>query len=137
RALRNWLGRKSRINARAAEKQKFAHTILMRGGDDVVLNPQIIEQKLHRLIVVCFDTADFGSRENHDLRFFFGKKLVHGRYVSQIELAPVALKQVLKAGRLERSDKRAADHSPVASDKDFIGLLYRHQRISIIFSAGL
>src|SRR3984893_4976786 len=103
----------------------------MGGGDDVVLNAQIIEQKLHRLIVVRFDPADLGRGENDDLRFLFGEKPGDGSLVAEIQFAPVALYQVGEARGLERTGQRAADHSPVAGDEDFIGGLDRHQRISI------
>ena len=120
RAFRNRLRRVLGINAGAAQKEKFAHAVLVRRADDVVLNAQIIEQKFDRIIVVRLDPANFGRGENDDGRFFFGKKFRNGRFVREIKLRAIAFREIGKTLRLETPDERAADHPAMASDEDFI-----------------
>ena len=48
----------------------------MRGADYVVLQAQIIEQKLDRIIVVRLDASHLGRSENDDLRFFLREERV-------------------------------------------------------------
>src|SRR4029453_8728399 len=68
RAFRNRLWRQLRINAGASEKEQFADAALRGGANNVVLNAQILEQKLHRIIIVCLYPPHFCRRENHDVR---------------------------------------------------------------------
>ena len=92
----------------------------MGGSDDIVLNAKILEQEFHWLVVVRFDSADFCSRKNHDLRFLFRKERRNGCIVTEIKLAPIALDQVGKTSRFERARERAAHHSAVTCDKHFL-----------------
>ncbi len=48
RALRDRLRRVLRVNAGAAEEQNFAHAVMMRGADDVVLDLEIARAKIRR-----------------------------------------------------------------------------------------
>src|SRR4029077_16869334 len=118
RALRNRLRREFGIDAGAPQKQKFARAVLMRGGDDGVLDAEILEQKLNGLVVVRFDSSNFRSRENHDLRPLLLEKLRHRCGTAAIKLVPIALEQLAEARRFEGANERAADHPPVAGDKD-------------------
>ena len=91
----------------------------MRGLDDVVLDAQIIEQKFDREIVVGFDPADFGRGENNDRRLFLEHEFSHGLFVAEIELRPVASRQVVKIFRFESSKQRAANQAAMTRDEDF------------------
>src|SRR6266403_4797918 len=117
-ALRNRLRREFGIDAGTPKKKKLAHAALVRGGDDVVLDAEILEQEFHGLFVVRLYSSNFRSRENHDLRFFVLEKFRHGCGVTEIKLAPAALEQLAEARRFEGTNQRAADHPPVTRDKD-------------------
>ena len=65
--------------------------------NDVVLNPQIIEQELDWKIVIRLDTAYPRRSKNHDAWVFLREKMLHGLFISQIKLRPVALRQVIEA----------------------------------------
>ncbi len=84
------------------------------------MNAQIFEQKLNRVIVVGFDSADFCGRENYDLRFLFHKKLRHRGIVAKIKLDPIALEQVREARRFERPRQGAPYHAPVTGNKNLV-----------------
>jgi hypothetical protein len=68
--------------------------VLVGRTNDVVLDPQILEQKLDRIIVVCLDAADFCRRENDDSWFFVAKKLRDCGFIAEIEFGSVANQQV-------------------------------------------
>src|SRR6266550_5225112 len=92
--FRDWLLRELRVNTGASKKEKFACTVLVGRTNDVVLDPQILEQKLDWKIVVCLDAADFCRRENDDSWLFIGKKFRDCRFMSEIEFRSVANQQV-------------------------------------------
>src|SRR5437667_811186 len=117
-ALRNRLRREFGIDAGTPKKKKLAHAALVRGGDDVVLDAEILEQEFHGLFVVRLDSSYFRSRENHDLRFFVAEEFRHRFGIAEIKLAPVALEQLVEARRFKAANERAADHPTVTRDKD-------------------
>ena len=81
RAFRDGLRRKLRVNAGASEKKQFARAILVRRADDVVLNPQILEEKFDGIIVVGFDSADLRRRDDHDGWCLLRKKIRHRIFI--------------------------------------------------------
>jgi hypothetical protein len=87
--------------------------------NDVVLNPQIIEQELDWKIVIRLDTAYPRRSKNHDAWVFLREKMLHGLFISQIKLRPVALRQVIEALTFEAADYSAADKTAVTGDKNF------------------
>ena len=116
--FRDWLRRMLRINARAAQKKKFAHSAVVRRVNDVVLNAQIIEQKFDGKIRIRFDPAHFCRRENHDGRFFLSEEIPHGLFVCEVQLRAVALDQVAKTPSFEPPDQSAAHQAAMTRDKD-------------------
>src|SRR5437667_383356 len=80
------LRRGFRVNAGASEKEQLAHAALVGGANNVVLNAQILEQKVHRIIIVCLYPSDFCRRENHDVRALFQKELQNRILFHKIEL---------------------------------------------------
>src|SRR4051794_5022329 len=53
------------VNARAAEEQKLANAVPLTGRQDVVLNVQVVQQKIDGEILVCPDSADLGCGEEN------------------------------------------------------------------------
>jgi len=88
------------------------------------LNPQIIEQELNWKIVIRLDTAHSCRSKNHDAWFFLREKMLHGLFISQIKLRPVALRQIVETFTFETADYSAADKTSVTGDKDLIGFLH-------------
>ena len=110
----------------------------MRGADDVVLDPQVIEQKLHRQIVVRLDSADLRRGENDNIRFFLCEKILDRTLIRQVELSAIAFKQVRETIRFESTHESASDQPTMSRDKNsFRFIQARHWRISIFFFAAL
>ena len=63
-------------------KSSLRTPALVGRANDVVLDAQILEKKLHRIIIVCLYPADLRRRENHDVRPFLRKELGNRRFVS-------------------------------------------------------
>src|SRR5438132_196655 len=95
---------RSNKNAVASEKEQFAHTGPVGRVDDVVLNPQIIEQKLDWKIVVRLDAADLCRSENHDGWPLLPEETLHGPLIGQIKLRPIALRQIMETLTFEAAD---------------------------------
>ncbi len=84
----NRLRRELRIDTGAAEEEEFAHAKVVRPLDQVVLNFQILQQKLYWKIAVRFDSAHFCRRDHHHRRPFLSKKPAHRVAFLQVELGP-------------------------------------------------
>ena len=120
RRFRNRLRRVFRINAGAAEKQKFAHARFVRSADDVVLDLQVIEQEFHRQVVVRLDAPHFGRGKDDQGRLLLREKTIDVRFIPQIELGAVAVSQVGKSFVPEFADERAADEASMPGDEYFV-----------------
>src|SRR4029077_12952791 len=90
RAFGNRLRRQLRIDAGTTEKKQLTDAALGGRANDVVLDAQILEKKLHRIIVVCLYPADLRRRENHDVRRCLRKELGNRRFVTEIEARSIA-----------------------------------------------
>ena len=96
----------------------------MRRADDVVLNRQIIEQEFNGKIVVRFDAANFGGRKNHNRWFFMSEKFLNGRLIREIDLRPIARREVVETLRLKAPDQSAADQAAMTRDENLIRLVH-------------
>jgi hypothetical protein len=97
--------------------------------NDVVLESQIIQQKLDRKIVVRLDATDFRRSENYSRRLFLREKIAHRPVIGQIKLGSVALRQVIETFALETAHYSTADKTAVTGDKNFLRLVH-HQVVS-------
>ena len=97
-----------RINARAAQKQQFLNSKVTGRLDDVVLNLQIFEQELDRVIIVGLDAADFRRSEHDDLRTLCFEKIPHGLNARQVEFLSCSREDAFVAVRLQFTQDRAA-----------------------------
>jgi hypothetical protein len=118
------LRRELRVNAGAAEEEKFAHPIIVGRANDVVLRLQIIEEKLDRKIVVCLNAAHFGCSQDDNLRLLRREKVGYVAGPEKVELSALALEQVNKTFGLESPDQGAPDETAVAGNKDFVRSIY-------------
>ena len=123
-AFRDGLRRKLRVNAGASEKKQFAHAVLVCRADDVVLNPQVLQEELDGIIVVRLDPANLRRCDNDDIRLFLGKKFRHRRFICEIQLRTIARHQIAKCFRSNAAHERAAHHSPMARDENLIGSVH-------------
>ena len=109
--------------------------------NDVVLNPQIIEQELDWKIVIRLDTAYLCGSKNDDRRFLLREEILHGAFVGQVKLRAVALRQIMETPMFESADQSAAHQTAVTSHEDLIRFIHEltvapeHQprRFSIFF----
>jgi hypothetical protein len=81
--------------------------------NDIVLDAQILEKKLHRIIIVRLYPADLRCRENHDVGRCFRKEVGNRRFVTEIELRSIARDEVNETFRFESPNERAPHHSPM------------------------
>ena len=105
-----------RINAGAAEKQQLAHAGLISAVDEVVLDLQVLEQELRRVLVVRQDAPHFGRRVQNVFGLFLRVELTDGRCVQQVQLGMRAADQAGKTAPLQLAPDRAAHQAAVAGD---------------------
>ena len=124
------------INAGTPKKEQFAHTVHVRRADDVVLNPQILDEKFDGIIVIRFDPANFCGRSKDDVWPFFLKKFRNRRFVREIKLSALASHNVGECFRFKPSHDRAADHPAMSGDEDLVGFIHDlHWQVFLAFSA--
>src|SRR4029077_10077892 len=90
RTFGNRLRRQLRLDAGTTEKKKLTYAALGGRANDVVLDAQILEKKLNRIIIVCLYPADLCRRENHDVRPCLRKEPGNRRFVTEIEARSIA-----------------------------------------------
>ena len=100
---------KFRVNARAAEKEQTLHARVVRKSDEIILDLQIVQEKLDREIVVRLDAADFSGSDDDGLRLRFLIELLDRRRVSQIQLGSSFRDQIRIASRGEFAHDGAPD----------------------------
>ena len=96
----------------------------MRRVDDVVLNPQILDEKFDWIVVICLDASNFCGRDNDDGRSFLSKKFRNRRFIREIKMRALASQQVGKCSRFEPAHQRAADHPAMSSDENPVRFIH-------------
>src|SRR5262249_5314708 len=124
-AFRNRLRRELRVNARAAEKQQLARFVLEGGTNDIVLDLEVLDQELNRLITVGLDSPHPRSRENNDRWFLSSEKILDCRPVRQVQLAASASEDVFKTVARQLADDRASHQSAVTGHKNPVVFFHR------------
>jgi hypothetical protein len=91
----------------------------VRGADDVVLDLKVIEQELHRQVVVRLDPAHLRGREDDHSRLLLREKTIYIGFNSQIELGAIARHDTGKGAALEFADQGASDQASMTGDEYF------------------
>ena len=124
RVLRDRLRCQLRVNAGTAKKEEFAHAVVGRRADHVVLDRQILDKKLDRLLGVRHDPAHARGRIHDDLRALGVKESPHGPRVEEVEFGPRPQEQMMKALLLQTPDNPASHHPPVPGHEYFCVLVH-------------
>jgi hypothetical protein len=96
----------------------------VRCGNDVVLNLQIIEEKLDRKIVIRLDAAHLCRSENHNAWLLFLEEMLHCALIAQIELGPVALGEVMETLLFEPAHQSTAHKTSISSYKNLFRFVH-------------
>jgi len=96
----------------------------MGRADDVVLNPQILDEKFDGIIVVRFDPSNFCGRDNDDGRSFLFKKFRNRRFIREIKLRSLARHDVGKRFRFKPTHQRVADHPAMSCDENPVRFIH-------------
>jgi hypothetical protein len=96
----------------------------MRRREDAVLNPQVLDQEFDRSVVVCLNAPHFGSGQDYDRRFFFGKECCNSELIAKVKLRSIPFEQVIKTLRLKPADERAAHHAAMTGYENFVDLVH-------------
>lgn len=80
------LGRLARVDAGAAQEEQFFYPLEVRLVDDIVLDLEVLVDKLSAVGIVGNDPAHPGSGEYHIFRLLVGEESRHQRLVEQVEL---------------------------------------------------
>ena len=105
-----------RVDAGAAEEEEFADVELVRGGDEIVLDGEVFEEKFDGLFVVRDNAADFCGGDDDDGGAVFFVERVDGGGVLKIEFGAGGGEDVFKSLGLEAADDGAADHAAMSGD---------------------
>src|SRR5205823_1773264 len=120
RAFGNRLRRELWVNARTTKEKQLADTELISKANHVVLDQQVIEQESDWMIVVRLDPADLRCGENNYGWIFNLKEGRDCGFIIQVKRA-VGDEQIGETFRFETSNERAANHSAMAGNEDFVG----------------
>ena len=118
------LGGKLWINAGAPEEEEFGGAEVGGGRDEIVLDLQVLEQKLYGEIGVCFDPADLGGGDDHGLRASLIKETPHREGIDQIDFRAGLEEEIGVAYGLEFSNDRPANQTAVTGDKNGVGFIH-------------
>ena len=98
----------------------------MGAVDDVVLDLEVVEEKLGGLVVVGVDAADFGRGEEDVFRLFAGVELFDGSGIAQVQFGVGAANEMGKAEALQLAPEGATDQPAVAGDVNAAGAVKFH-----------
>jgi hypothetical protein len=99
--------------------------VLVRGADQVVLDLQILEKELNRLIVIRLDPAHFCRRHDDNPGPFLGKEFLDSLAIHQVKLSPGAGHQSGKSLGTQLAQDGAADETTMASYEDRFVLFHQ------------
>ena len=114
--LGNGLRRKLWIDARGAEEQQLLDAHRERGIDDIVLDGEVLREKIDGVGVVGADAADLGSCKHDGLRPRRLEPGLDGLGVGEIRLAPFRCLDGAGLARQTANDGRS-DHAIVAGNE--------------------
>ena len=112
------LGRQARINAGTAEKKQLSDAVPSGRVDDVVLDGQVLKEKLAREIVVGLDAADLGGRQKDVFWPDAVKEVVDRPGVAQVQLTGALADEVPISPPFQTAPDGASGQAVVASDID-------------------
>src|SRR4051812_20437188 len=98
-----------RVDARTTQKKKFTDAVRVGRADDIVLQLEILEKELDRLIIVGLDSADASGSENDNLRFLAGEELSDRFFLQKIQFRTIPDNYIPIAFRVELPNDRASD----------------------------
>jgi len=78
------------------------------------------------MIVVRLNPADFRCCANCYSRLFVRKEILDHAVIDEIQFRRIARQQISETFRFESPNERAADHSAMAGNKDFVRFLQLH-----------
>ena len=118
RILHERLGGEFWINARTAEEEELRHTKVGCCLDDIVLNREVFDEELDRLLKIGGNASHSRGRIHDIVRTLGFKKNSHGGAIHQVQFLPRAGEDVLKSGPLEAPHDGAPDHSAMPGHKN-------------------
>lgn len=129
RVLRDWLGRHSRINTGAPQKQQFFDVILMTTLDDITLYLHVLIGKLRGRGIVRIDAAHLCRRQNYRIRALFFKKLPHRLLTGQVKFPVRPANDIFITLCLQGPHNRAAHQPSVSCHVDFVRPIHNNIRL--------
>ena len=121
--LRHRLRRFAGIDAGRAEKQKFLHAVAETLADDVLLDLQILIDKVRAVLQVSHNAAHVSRSQHHRFGAFLVEEALHGCGVQQIQFAVAAPHEVAVTPLFQVVPNGRADKAVVA----------RHENLCIFF----
>ena len=119
RILRERLGGHFWINARTAEEEEFRHAKVGCGLDDIVLNREVLDKELDRLLEIGGYAPHPRGGIDHIVRTLDLEETTHGGAIHKVKLLPCAGEDVLKACLPEPPDNGTSDHATMPRHKNF------------------
>jgi hypothetical protein len=104
------------MDAGASEKEQFANAKASGSVDDVVLNSEVLDEKVARKIVVGLDAADLGCGKKDILRTFGIEEAVDLKLVGKVEFRGTAADEICAALTLEFPPDGATGEAVVTGD---------------------
>ena len=106
------------VDAGAAEEEELRHTKVGCCLDDIVLNREVFDEELDRLLKIGGNASHSRGRIHDIVRTLGFKKNSHGGAIHQVQFLPRAGEDVLKSGPLEAPHDGAPDHSAMPGHKN-------------------
>lgn len=106
------------VNAGAAEEEKFFDAGGVGGGDDVVLDLQVIEEEIDGVGAVGVDAADLGGSKDDVVGFLFLKEAEDRGGITQVEFLAGAGEGAEAGVGGAGAEDGAADQAAVAGDEE-------------------
>lgn len=106
------------VNARAAEKKQTLDARFVGGGNEVILDLQILQEKFDGEVVVSLDAADFGRCDDDRFGLRFPVKTSHRIGIRQIDFTAAPGNNIAIASGGEFAHYSAADQPAMTRYKD-------------------
>lgn len=117
----------TRINARAAQKQQFFHPVAETLSNHVLLNLQVLVDKVRTVLQVGHDAPHVCSRQNHRIRLFLVEERLNCHRIQQVQLLVRTSHQVIVAPLLQVVPD-SGTHQSVVSRYIYLSRFVQHNK---------
>ena len=122
--LRHRLRSVSRINASTPQEQEFLYLIQIRSMNHIVLNHQILVNKVGAVTAVRHNSSDMGGRQEHIFRLLNRKEIMNGLLVGQIQFHMRTQDKIRIPFCLQILQDGGTDQAPMTCYKYFTILIH-------------